>query len=201
MEDLLTLAKAAARRVSFQWPSVIEEDDLAQDVVLRLLDSPGALQRIETEDEISVKAFMVKVAHQVASDQMVDYDHFSGNYLYDTVEVRVLLEEQAWLLKSNKLSAEIMDLKEAMKNLVKKNSGYYADLVNKYQHEIDYSDNTGKSRIRRGVASLTEEMNWIGVRRRKDFIEGPGSRKAYTSKAGQVSATTDWQGDYGDGRR
>lgn len=195
MNDLHQLAKAAARRVSFQWPSVIDEDDLAQDICVRILESPSAMERIEVEDEITRKAFMVKVAHQVASDQMVEFDRFSGNYLYDTVEVRSLLEEQAWLLQADKLSSEVMDLKESMDNLAQRNSSYFASIVNRFQYDIVPDDSAGRMRVTRAVASLTEEMNLVGARRRKDHIEGPGTRRAISNEAARRITRRDYSGD------
>lgn len=181
VEELQKLAVAAAKRVSYQWPDNVEVDDLAQDIMLRLMETPATVERIFEENEPTRKSFMVRIAHQVASQQQIDYEQFSGNYLYDTVEVRGYLERQVWLLPVDRFRPEIADLTEGLNNLADKGSNHYAEIINRYEYDIVGSGGAARVRTNRAVEALTAEMNRIGATRRKDRIEGPGSRKVVSN--------------------
>lgn len=198
--ELQQLVKAAARRVAAQWPSVVEKDDLEQEIVLHLIERPGALARLFEEPEQQVRqSFLIKVGHQIASKEQQDYDRFSGNYLYDTAEVRGFLDRQIWTIK-DKLSAEKQDLEEGLSILAERNSKAYAEIVNRFFHDIVPADSAGRMRVLRAIETLTELMNRTGAERRRAYTEGPGSRKAIPNQAMDVLTRTDHAGTYNDGR-
>lgn len=200
-DELNKLAQGAAKRVARSWPDAIEIEDLAQGVLMRLVESPGAAARIFEEDEPTRKAFMIRVAHQVASEQFQDYEQFSGNYTYDTAIVRGLLDNGGLTAELPKFSADIADLREGLANLADSGSAYYADIVNRYVHELPETyESNGRTRNSRAVAALTTQMNRIGTERRKNFTEGPGSRFSRSNQSGQVESIVDWQGDLMEGR-
>lgn len=195
-EELQKLATTAARRVAYQWPEHVTVEDLAQDICIRLLETQGSLDRLFDEPDLQTRqAFLIKVAHQLASAQQTEYERFTGNYIYDTAEVRGLLERQVWLHDPDRFRPEIADLTEGMARLAKVKSNHYAELINRFQHEImpDRTSSSAHSRISRAVESLTMEMNILGSNRRKDFIEGPGTRKAMSNHA--AATTTKAQND------
>lgn len=184
IEEIEKLAQGAARRVAGSWPEAVEPDDLTQAIILRLLESPGAFDRIFEEDEPTRKAFLIKVGHQVASKLFQDYEQFSGNYTYDTAAVRGLLDRDALVTDQDRFTPEIADLREGLKNLKELGSNYYADIINRFIHDHpDTYTNSGKVRVNRAVEALTAQMNRIGSERRKNYTEGPGTRKAMSNFA------------------
>ena len=185
-KELHKLATTAARRVSFQWPEHVTTEDLAQDICMRLLESPGAMGTFFNEpDQATRQAFLIKVAQQLASAQQSEYEHFTGNYIYDTAEVRGLLERQVWLHTLDRFRPEVVDITEAMARMAKTKSNHYAEIIKRFVHEMVPADSTGRMRVSRAVESLTMEMNIIGSNRRKDRIEGPGSRTAMSNQSAQ----------------
>lgn len=186
-KELFKLATDAAKRVAFQWPDHVGVDDLTQDMLFHLLESPGTVERLFDEDLGVQRAFLVKLGHQIASDTQVDYDRFSGNYLYDTGEVRGMLERQIWYSTIDQWRPEISDLTSGLATLKQSNSNYWAVLMARYEQEIvpDHDDATGKRKIRRAVAALTRKMNYAGRDRERLRIEGPGTRKCASNLACQ----------------
>lgn len=181
--ELERLARAAARRVSAQWPDVVERDDLEQDILVYLMENgPATVGRIFEEDEPTRQAFLIKLGHRMASDAQAAYDRFSGNYMYDSAEVLGYLKRHIWLA-GDVQSVEKQDLAEAVANLAETNSTYYAAVVNRFVHEIipDRSDTAGFNRVQRAVDALTEKMNRIGSDRQRNWTEGPGSRKVISN--------------------
>lgn len=199
-DELQQLVKAAARRVAAQWPGTVEREDLEQDMLVHLIERPGALERLFEESEPRVRqSFLIKVGHQLASEQQTAYDRFSGNYLYDSGQVRGYLERQVWLIDEIQ-SVEKMDFYEALGLLADKNSVYYAAIVNRFVHEI-IPDDAGRMRVSRAVDSITGLMNKLGSERRKNRTAGPGSRRVMSNSQAGTETTIVWQGDYSDGRR
>jgi len=183
VEELESLAGQAARRVAAQWPGTVEKEDLEQEIIVHLLERPGALERLFEEPNPQVRqSFLIKMGHQIASDMQADYDRFSGNYLYDAGQVRGFLERQLWLTEEEQ-SVETLDLEEALGNLADKNSAYYAAVVNRFVHGIipHTTDSGSFKRIERAVEALTDLMNRIGQERERRYTEGPGSRKAMSN--------------------
>lgn len=197
-DELQKLVKAAARRVAAQWPGTVEREDLEQDMTVRLLESPGAADRLLQEQEQQVRqSFLIKMGHQLASEQQTAYDRFSGNYLYDSGQVRGYLERQVWLIEEVQ-SVEKMDFYEALGLLADKNSVYYAAIVNRFVHEI-IPDDAGRMRVGRAVDSLTDLMNRIGAERRRSRVEGPGSRTVFSNATAHVISRQQYGGDYNPG--
>ena len=195
-KQLDEMIRAAARRVAAQWPTVVERDDLHQDIWVHLLERPGALNRIfEEQDDKVRQAFLIKLGHQIASEEQIAYERFSGNSLYSVMQVRGLLERKVWKFK-DKVSAEKMDLMEALKLLAQKNSAYYAEIVNRFEHDIipDRQSNE-RRKLDRAVEVLTELMNRLGQERRKRHTEGPGTRKVISNSAAQALTARQWNGE------
>jgi len=183
VEELESLAGQAARRVAAQWPGTVEKEDLEQEIIVHLLERPGALDRLFEEPNPRVRqSFLIKVGHQLASQMQADYDRFSGNYRYDAGQVRGFLERQLWL-NGDKPSTEKLDLAEALASLADKNSSYYAAVINRFVHEMvpDRANTSQFNTIQRAVEALTDLMNRIGEEREKHYTEGPGSRKAMSN--------------------
>lgn len=82
----------AARKAANDWPGVVEEEDLAQEVYLHILESPGTQSDLAEMDDTSRYRTLHKIAQRIASQERTDYEHFTGSFMYSVDEVRGLLE-------------------------------------------------------------------------------------------------------------
>src|SRR3954469_18385628 len=87
------IIKRASKSVGFQWPGVAESDDLEQDIFMRLLESPGSVEKILAMEDNARYRAIVGIGHQLASIERDDYDLFSSNFKYSVGDVKSLLAE------------------------------------------------------------------------------------------------------------
>lgn len=174
---------------------------------MSLLEDKNSLDRFFRETLKTQRAFLVHVAHRVASQVKTDYDHFSGNYMYDVEEVREILDKG--LLSEEpegQFNPAESDLLEGLTNLFKKNSNAHAEIVNRYRYFImpDQLDSAGKMRLSRAVVQLTELMNRSGAERVRTYKlgnGGPGSRKAMSNHDAEKITRLDSEGSNPDYER
>ena len=194
IEELADLIGKAAKTVAYQWPTVVDEDDLQQDIYINLLESPGSVDKLlddfEAKDRLNA---IIAIGHKIASKERLDYEVFSGNFRYSVNEVKKLLEKQTF--KDAKLgrTATSGDLLAGMDRL-QETAPQYAEIIHrKYvQGENVSAVDAERKRAERAVEALTTEMN-------RSFKNqpnaGPGSRtKISAAKARQISKT-DWDDD------
>lgn len=164
----------AAQKVAREWAGVIEPDDVVQEIALRLLEKNYATTVAElSEDE--QYATLVKIGKQIASQYRSDYDHFSGNFIYSTNEVRALLGSGALEDQDTEYSPEYHDLREAYTRLPSR----HANVLDRrflFGEEVEY-----RAQVSRAIDALTAEMNRNG--RQEETHEGPGARKALSNAA------------------
>lgn len=92
MIEIANEVAKAARAVSFEWPGVIDAEDLQQEIWVKLLESAEYVNQLNAMDGTQRYAALKLIGNQVASSYRADYALFSGNIHYGTAEVRSLLE-------------------------------------------------------------------------------------------------------------
>lgn len=171
--SLVPLIRAVARKVAGDWDGIAEPDDVEQEIWMELL-AESSYEYVITlaEMEAASQQYVVnRVGRHVGQRMREDYYQFSGNYTYDTEEVRELLERGA-LEESDGLTklsrSEVADVQIGMDRLKERSSAYWAAIMNYYVHclPIDYSTSTEKNMLQRARAALTSEMN--GTRRQAE---------------------------------
>ena len=196
-EDVTRAAKASARK----WSGVIDPEDMEQEMWLRIAESTDYSEKLAEMDDAARTSVLNKMGSQIASGYRNDYEKFSGNYIYSTDEVRELLESGALgnlnggeltiavdhdesvdnqevaqrVVSRKETVTERIDLELGLKALAKRNSSYYAAIVNMHIYGIRPVDDTARRTLNRAIDALTEEMNW-SFKRRFDEYEGPGKR-------------------------
>ena len=207
MAGVLDMSKEvgkAAKSVAFQWPGVVEADDLEQEIYLRLLETPATIDRLmEDFDEKQRLSALIKMGHQIAAGERADYEVFSGNFKYSVDDVKRKLN---WA--SNKGAAKSIgnlsmdnDLKAGMSRLEESNQGYAEAIRLRYQDGIvPISGSADQKRLSDALTALTTQMNRSHKQQHVDNPDGPGTRKAMSSATARAISTNEWQGDYGDGR-
>ncbi len=217
--------RKAAKSVAHQWPGIVEQDDLEQGIFLRLLDSPGSVDKLlnEFDDRNRLNA-IIQIGHQIAAQERTDYEVFSGNFRYSVNEVKRLLEDRAlhndtpeldsnWSVAEdfvskggdfsdtvlNKSSSET-DLRRGMKRLRERNSKYAEVIERRYLRDenIPESESGARAALTRALTALTTEMNRSFKQQGAARIDGPGSRKVVHRRASQVKSSQQYDGSHAD---
>jgi hypothetical protein len=204
----------AARTVAFQWPGIVEEDDLTQDIAVQLLESPASIDKLinEFDDRQRLNA-IVQIGHRIASKERADYEVFSGNFRYSVDEVRRILEDRvlhnedpelgsSWSVADDfitggefedavlrKSSSEI-DLQRGMSRLEKVNKEYVAIIRQRYLNEVPTGE-LSRVKLTRAVTALTTEMNRSFKQQQREH-QGPGKRKPVSAAAAHYRSKANW---------
>lgn len=203
--DVKTAAKTTAR----EWDGIIETDDAEQEIWVRLLESPSSLAEISGMDQAARVSALTRIGRQIGSGYRDDYGYFSGNYQYSANEVREMLDRGAleanptdgdfgsdmppiWEYEASiiqqfertdtETATQRIDLALGMRGLRDAASPYFAIIVNKFRNGIgpDHWKTTT-----RAVDALTHEMNRVNTRRKANYEQGPGTRKAMSNDQAQ----------------
>lgn len=195
LNDLLPVIQRAAKSVAFQWPGVVDEDDVYQDIWLRLAESDGSVEKILGMDGKAQYRAIVGIGHQLASGERSDLDHFKGSYSYSVYEVKDLLK-MGILLDDPPASfrAERVDLVEALAALEKKTPQYAESVIERYFHSVIPAANAAEVRLSRALTSLTDEMNKVSRTRHSERDDGLGTRQILTSAQAFDVSGSDWDG-------
>lgn len=177
--------RAVAKDVARKWPDVVTADDVEQDVMVLLLESPGTLNTVLNASPKIRKQMYFKLGHQEASKQHVDYEHWSGQFCYHVEDIRKFLEDGALTADSGIPESEVLsDLIEALAEMTHKtSSSNYVDsiLVRYVDGVVPDKNSADRKRLNRAVTAVTERMNRIGEARLRAWSEGPGTRPVMTN--------------------
>lgn len=184
--DIMRDIERAAKHIELEWPTVINADDAAQEIIVRLLEKKYATE-VREMDPKPRKQVLHKIGQQIASEHRADFDYFSGNYRYSTGEVRAKLEsgvltdleyEPGDDEFSMEISDDAIDIKRAFDQL---DESKQEILLDRFARGVE---STWRKSVTRAVDSLTQEMN-RNVRRDDFEHDGPGSRTAISNHQAQ----------------
>src|SRR5690606_22340190 len=99
-----------ARAVEFKWPKTTTEEDMTQEMYVRLAETPAYVDKLKELDRRSRLGWLKRIAEQIASIERTDYDYFSGNYCYSTKEVRSALEKGVLRQQPTKVNPISIDI-------------------------------------------------------------------------------------------
>ncbi len=215
--DMHDTIKKAAKTVAFEWPGVVDEADVEQSLNLHLLERPNSIDKLLNEfDEKQRLNAIIQIGHQIAKQERIDYEHFSGNFRYSVDEVRQFLEDRALMnddpaLGSNwsvsdsfidggefedvvltKCSSEI-DLERGMTRLRKQNAKYADIITMRYLNEIPTAE-LNRPTLSRALSALTNEMNRSYKQQLRDREEGPGTRRRMSRAAATAETVKAYDG-------
>jgi len=204
IEEVLPAIRWAAVKVAREWVSVVDEDDLAQEMSVQLFDYADRLVEM---DQAARMAILIRAAHQIANQERTDYEYFTGNFRYSTTEVRRLLEAGAldgasyvvaeqpvsvpgdvfggadavhlFIETEREVSVEDIDVRCAIRHI---KPNHQMTLINQYVRGIQAED---RKAVTRAIDALTVVMNRAFRRGRTDH-NGPGSRKAMSNARAAV---------------
>jgi len=169
----MPVIRKAARSVAFQWPGVVEADDVQQEICLKILESPGTAKKLLVMEDDKLYRFVLGMGHQIASDARTDYDHFSGQFYYSVDDVKTLLSQ---MLTPTGFSDARIDLGLGVEKLADEYPRYYESIISRYMIGEVPKVNSEKIQLSRALTKLTDEMNRIHRTRVDEYDDGPGSR-------------------------
>lgn len=180
-----------ARAVAFEWPKATTEEDLAQEMYVRLAETPASVDKLKELDRRSRLAWLKRIAEQIASIERTDYDYFSGNYCYSSKEVLRALENGALRQQPTKVNPITVDIHIAFSLLPEAKRKILED---RYVHDKPAGDSPSDwKKAQRARDALTELMNRVGYQTKHEYRDGPGSRKAISNSAAQRIATQQYE--------
>ncbi|WP_280350416.1 hypothetical protein [Nocardia abscessus] len=189
LEALRPVIRRAARSVAYQWPEVADADDIEQGIYLRLLESPGSVEKInEMEDAARYRA-VVGIGHQLASEERDDYSHFSGNFAYSVDDVKSLLQRGVLSYPVSGFDSAVVDLRIAMDRLDDVAVDYAASIRSRYLWWEIPTRSTEKTTLSRALTALADEMNRSNRKRFAEHHDGPGSRTVVSNAAAKAATS------------
>jgi len=214
--------KTAAKTIAREWADVIDIDDAEQEVWLRLLDAgPGVIDVVAGMEKPARVSVLTEIGHQIGMDYRDDFELFSGNWIYGTRDVRLMLDRDAlagvdeasgvplWELPETVIQqinrtdtetvTERIDLLIGMKRLLRRNASY-VDIL-RAQYLFGTPIHSHSQELTRAVDALTKEMNRVHIARKAEYVDGPGSRSALSNSRSAAATAKQYHGDRGEGRR
>lgn len=185
LEEILPAIQRAARHIALEWPNVVEEDDIAQDIAVRLLRDSSAAD-VRDMDPGMRSRVLFRIAQQIASGEQVDFEHYTGQYRYSTDEVRSYLENGAMdpNAERTRFDAGRLDVCQA---LAEASPGDREILARRYASR-ELLPAAERMLAVRALDRLTLWLN-RGFRGRAGEHEGPGSRRAMSNaQAASITA-------------
>lgn len=195
VEKLMPVIAKAARSVAYQWPGVVEADDVEQAIYLKLLESPGTVAKVEEYEERAKYRFLTRMGHQIASQERTDYDYYKGAFNYSVDDVKSALKERILTTSVfEKGQVEIgCDLFDALGALKVE---YVESIYCRYAEGQVPSKSAEKNRLSDALACLADEMNKVAKRKFSERHDGPGTRRTITSSRAQYESDEDYGGGY-----
>ncbi|ALA48157.1 sigma-K factor [Mycobacterium phage Phlei] len=190
--------KRAARSVAYQWPGVIDAEDVVQEIATRLWEHPESLLKIADMEPKAQYRAIVGMGHQIAKIERDRYDHFKCSYRYSVDEVKRVLNKGVLVKDVKGFDEAVFDLMEALEFLVVKTPQYADAILARYADGEDPTSSAEKKMLSRALTSLANAMNASNRRRKAQRDDGPGSRKAITNAQAHTISSSQYDGEDAD---
>ncbi|QDK03133.1 helix-turn-helix DNA binding protein [Mycobacterium phage SydNat] len=187
-EVLGPVIRRAAKAVAFQWPGIVEQEDVEQEIWAHLLARESTLEKVSEMESRAQYRAIVGIGHQIASQERTDYDHYKGSYTYAVEDVKNLLKRGVLTTAVEGFDAAVVDLMEGLEKLVVKTPQYVEAIISRYADGEVPSTKSGKHRLSRGLEALTKAMNQSARVTFATRDDGPGTRS-------QVSTEDHYEGN------
>lgn len=159
IERLTPLVKRVARK-QHKDMTILEVEDIEQQLWLILATNPSDLlitREGELREDKAVEGLLHRRAAAYCREQRVDYQHFSGAFIYSGEDVERILEESAWAREDEVIDIEgRVDVRAAFEklSLVQQDA-----LYRMYGQKETGLSSTDRGRVERGIEALTAILN------------------------------------------
>lgn len=184
----------AARIVAYKWPNTLEAEEFESEMLLRLSESPGSVEKLATWEPQKRLNALVRVGHQIAASERDDRDLFSGRFNYSVEEVKKLLSRQALDRELDRFDAATFDVRQAFEALRDTNKNYADAIYQRYVLEVT----ADKNALTRGLEKLTLLMNRGWATRTAEFHNGNRFRTRQSNEYGAAVVQNDYAGTSDD---
>lgn len=183
MQDLYDkvhpLVKKVARSTENRWNKMLDADDIEQELWLFIMESPSVQEYLRTRSDGEIVNALNIQADNICSKERLDYEHFTGNFLYNPADVRDLLGRMTQ--EERVLDDERIDFEIALEDLRTEYEHYYDSIYSHYYMGYEFEDNPARVRCQRAVDKLADLMNRKRSQRSAERTEGPGTRPKITT--------------------
>lgn len=183
MQDLYDkvhpLVKKVARSTENRWNKMLDADDIEQDLWLFIMESPSVQDYLRTRSDGEIVNALNIQADNICSKERLDYEHFTGNFLYNPADVRDLLGRMTQ--EERVLDDERIDFEIALDDLREEYQHYYEEIMSFYWMGHSPADKAAERRKDRAVDKLADLMNRKRSQRSAERTEGPGTRPKITT--------------------
>ncbi|WP_157931290.1 hypothetical protein [Mycobacteroides abscessus] len=195
LDELMPDIKKAARSVAFQWPGIVDRDDVEQSISLHLLERPGSIKKILGMEGRARYRAIVGIGHQIASQERTDYDYYKGAFNYSVDDVKGALKDRILTVPVfEKGQIEIgCDLFDALGELKVE---YVESIYTRYAEDTVPTPGAAQKRLSDALARLTDEMNRAAKRKFANRVDGPGTRKPANSNAAHYQSKKSYDAEY-----
>jgi hypothetical protein len=201
MAGVLDLSKEvckAAKSVAFEWPGVLEADDLEQEIYLYLIERPNDIEKLLNDFDDKQRLNAIKrIGHRIAAGERADYEVFSGNFKYSVDDVKRKLK---WA-SNNGATASIRnlsmdnDLVNGMERLAEAHKPHVAAIRSRYFEGVIPTEGKDKTLLSEALTALTTQMNRSHKQQFVDNPDGPGTRKVMSRAAAISHTNREYNGD------
>lgn len=166
--------RKAAQQAETRWNKLLDADDIEQELWVFIMERPATqnyLRGKSTENQLKA---LHKTADSICSREKLDYERFTGNFLYTPADVRRILSRLAG--DERILDDEAIDFGIGFEALEDEYPHYYEAVRDFYFFDRSVKNKSDKHLKYRAVDRLAELMNRKRSKREADRTEGLGTK-------------------------
>ena len=166
--------RKAAQQAETRWNKLLDADDIEQELWVFILESRAVQATLAALDDKDKVARLKKKADSICSKEKLDYERFTGNFLYTPADVRRILARLSG--DERILDDEAIDFGIGFEALEDEYPQYYSAIRDFYFFGRSVENKSDKNLKYRAVDRLAELMNRKRSKREADRNEGPGTK-------------------------
>lgn len=166
--------RKAAEQAETRWNKLLDADDIEQELWVFILESKAVQATLSALDDKDKVARLKKKADSICSKEKLDYERFTGNFLYTPADVRRILSRLAG--DERILDDEAIDFGIGFEALEGEYPHYYEAVRDFYFFGRKVNNKSDEDLKRRAVDRLAELMNRKRSKREADRTEGLGTK-------------------------
>lgn len=166
--------KKAAQQAEKRWNKMLDADDIEQELWAFILESKAVQSTLSALDDKDKVARLKQKADSICSKEKLDYERFTGNFLYTPADVRRILSRLAG--DERVLDDEAIDFGIGFEALEEEHFHYYEAVRDFYFFGREVKNKSDENLKRRSVDKLAELMNRKRSKREGDRTQGLGTK-------------------------
>lgn len=166
--------RKAAEQAETRWNKLLDVDDIEQELWMFILERPATQDYLRGKPAKEQISALRKTADSICSKEKLDYERFTGNFLYTPADVRRILSRLAG--DERILDDEVIDFGIGFEALEDEYPQYYAAIKDFYFFGREVNNKSDKNLKYRAVDRLAELMNRKRSKREADRTEGLGTK-------------------------